>query len=214
MAPANARHAIDTARRQDRLAARASDHSDAATALASGPARLRTPRWTPPDREGNTLGSIRARRSARSASYTDGNAVAGNPSTSTSAPSAESAFAPFRSCQLNRNRSHSLPPGQPFTALISQPVSRATTVGPIRLLCRVWMASTEAARGYPEIRYPDTPSHHLPSVGDLLPRLLHGRRQFIHVLQKQCQGPDLLVVQRILPGWHAGPPNAVLHFPE
>src|SRR6185437_4541008 len=51
------------------------------------------------------------------------------------------------------------------------------------------------------------------SVRDLLPSLLGGRRQLIHVLQEERERPHLLRAEHVPPGRHAGPADAVLELP-
>ena len=49
---------------------------------------------------------------------------------------------------------------------------------------------------------------------DLPPSRLRGRRQFVHMLQEERQGPNLLVIQGVLPGRHARPAKPMLDLPE
>ena len=49
---------------------------------------------------------------------------------------------------------------------------------------------------------------------NLLPSLLHGRRQLVHVLEEERKRPDLLVAQRSPERRHARQTNTVLDLPK
>ena len=52
------------------------------------------------------------------------------------------------------------------------------------------------------------------SILHLLPGLLSGRRKLVHLIQKQREGPNLLVGQGASPRGHTRPADAVLYFPK